>query len=76
MKIGAAPVSTCQHLSAQPAAARHGNRASSSKRPIESEELASLRASVAHLTHMMTEMIEREAKRQASANAPQFYGQY
>ena len=44
--------------------------ASSSKRPMESDELASLRATVGHLSKAMNEMLEREAKRQAVASQP------
>ena len=50
--------------------------ASSSKRPIDNDELASLRASVTHLTAMMTDMLEREAKRQATAQFPGYPAGY
>ena len=43
---------------------------SSSKRPMESDELASLRATVGYLSKAMNEMLEREAKRQAVASQP------
>ena len=50
--------------------------ASSSKRPMDNDELASLRASVTHLTAMMTDMLEREAKRQATAQFPGYPAGY
>ena len=41
--------------------------ASGSKRPMENDELASLRAGLTHLTQVMNDFLEREAKRQAQA---------
>ena len=43
---------------------------------MDNDELASLRASVTHLTAMMTDMLEREAKRQATAQFPGYPAGY
>ena len=40
---------------------------------MESDELASLRATVGYLSKAMNEMLEREAKRQACASTPPLY---